>query len=205
MNHTTRIENINEPPPGVEYVHFHGFNSSRESSTGLALQGFLGEKLWRVEYDYIDPDIAYYALNDLLVRLLHSNSNLRLIGNSLGGFWANHFANKYGLKVVLINPCYQPSVLLQKYLGLNKNHHTQVTREMAQTQIDGFAKYEALGNQLVERVVIISGQDETIPPEENRKFFENWGKIITCPNEGHQFRDMPVLFAAVSSLGSDLA
>ena len=143
MNNFASIQTITELPMGIEYIHFHGFNSSKESS---------------------------------------------------------HFANKYGLPVVLINPCYQPSVLLQKYLGLNKNHHTTVTREMTQAHIDRFSKYEALENQLIARVVIISEQDETIPPSENIRFFAKSGKIITCPNETHQFRDMQTLFAAVTSL-----
>jgi uncharacterized protein len=200
MNSTTPTLEREMPSPQIEYVHFHGFNSSKESSTGVALQTFLGEKLLRVEYDYINPDRAFSYLNGLLEDLLKTQRNLRLIGNSLGGFWANHFANKYGLKVVLINPCYRPSVLLQKYLGENQNHKSHEIRVMEQGHIDAFRQYEVLENQFIERIVIISEKDETIPPLENIKFFKDCATIITCPNEGHQFGDMTTLFTAVSSL-----
>jgi predicted esterase YcpF (UPF0227 family) len=115
MHNTTQLSDAAPFKNKIEYVHFHGFNSTRESSTGLALQSQFGDKLWRMEYDYIDPDRAFDEMNTVLVPLIAQNLALKLIGNSLGGFWANYFGNKYSLSVVLINPCYQPSLLLQKY------------------------------------------------------------------------------------------
>ncbi len=200
MHNTTQLSDSAPLKNEIEYVHFHGFNSTRESSTGLALQSQFGEKLWRMEYDYIDPDHAFDQMDTFLVPLIAQNPALKLIGNSLGGFWANYFGNKYSLSVVLINPCYQPSLLLQKYLGANENHYTHEIRVMQQSQIDAFAKFELLKNQAIKRTVIISEKDETIPPLENIKFFENCATIITCPNETHQFRDMKTLFAAVAAL-----
>lgn len=47
-----------------------------------------------------------------------------LIGSSLGGFYATHVAERYGLRTVLLNPAVRPYELLQDYLGVQRNLYT---------------------------------------------------------------------------------
>jgi predicted esterase YcpF (UPF0227 family) len=47
-----------------------------------------------------------------------------LIGSSLGGFYATHVAERYGLKTVLLNPAVRPYDLLHDYLGVQRNLYT---------------------------------------------------------------------------------
>jgi len=47
-----------------------------------------------------------------------------LIGSSLGGFYATHVAERFGLKTVLINPAVRPYDLLHDYLGVQRNLYT---------------------------------------------------------------------------------
>ena len=47
-----------------------------------------------------------------------------LIGSSLGGFYATHVAERFGLKTVLLNPVVRPYDLLHDYLGVQRNLYT---------------------------------------------------------------------------------
>jgi hypothetical protein len=47
-----------------------------------------------------------------------------LIGSSLGGFYATHVAERFGLKTVLLNPAVRPYNLLHDYLGVQRNLYT---------------------------------------------------------------------------------
>jgi predicted esterase YcpF (UPF0227 family) len=47
-----------------------------------------------------------------------------LIGSSLGGFYATHVAERYGLRTVLLNPAVRPYELLHDYLGVQRNLYT---------------------------------------------------------------------------------
>jgi len=47
-----------------------------------------------------------------------------LVGSSLGGHYANHLAEKHGLKAVLINPAVTASLDLGLFVGDHANFHT---------------------------------------------------------------------------------
>jgi len=47
-----------------------------------------------------------------------------LIGSSLGGFYATHVAERFGLRAVLLNPAVRPHDLLHDYLGVQRNLYT---------------------------------------------------------------------------------
>ena len=47
-----------------------------------------------------------------------------LIGSSLGGFYATHVAERFGLRTVLLNPAVRPYDLLHDYVGVQRNLYT---------------------------------------------------------------------------------
>lgn len=47
-----------------------------------------------------------------------------LIGSSLGGFYATHVAERFGLRTVLLNPAVRPYDLLPNFLGVHRNLYT---------------------------------------------------------------------------------
>jgi predicted esterase YcpF (UPF0227 family) len=53
-----------------------------------------------------------------------SSDEPALIGSSLGGFYATHVAERFGLKTVLLNPAVRPHDLLHDYLGVHRNLYT---------------------------------------------------------------------------------
>lgn len=49
---------------------------------------------------------------------------LTLVGSSQGGHYANHLAEKYGLKAVLINPAVVTALDVGQFLGEHANFHS---------------------------------------------------------------------------------
>ncbi|MDP2834200.1 MAG: YqiA/YcfP family alpha/beta fold hydrolase [Pseudomonadota bacterium] len=107
-------------------IYIHGFNSSSQSGKARDLiswmveQG-LGEAC--VCPDLPDRPAAAIALLEGLIA--QSVGPAKLIGSSLGGFYATYLAEKHGLKAVLVNPCIGCHEKLADHVGsVQKNWHS---------------------------------------------------------------------------------
>jgi hypothetical protein len=108
------------------FIYIHGFNSSsqsgkaREMAAWMAARG-LGEA-------YACPDLPHrpaQAIALLEELIAGSRGPAKLIGSSLGGFYATWLAEKHDLKAVLVNPCVGCHAKLAEYLGQpQKNWHS---------------------------------------------------------------------------------
>ena len=58
------------------------------------------------------------------------------MGSSLGGFYATHLAEKYGLQAVLINPAVVAAIELERYLGPQTWLYTGESFDFTQQHID---------------------------------------------------------------------
>ena len=106
-------------------IYLHGFCSSpaswksrllEELMTGRGLGGhFHCPQLSPV------PDEAVASVS----RLIEAAAGpVTLVGSSLGGHYANHLAEKYGLKAVLINPATVDRLDLATFIGEHANFHS---------------------------------------------------------------------------------
>lgn len=107
-------------------LYIHGFNSSSRSGKALELGAWLEQRgLGEI---YVCPDLphrpaaAMALLEDLIARSKHP---VKLIGSSLGGFYATWLAEKHGLKAILVNPCVACHRKLAGMVGqTQKNWHS---------------------------------------------------------------------------------
>src|SRR6266542_1049392 len=53
-----------------------------------------------------------------------ATTTLTLVGSSLGGFYATHLAQRFGVRAVLINPALRPYDDLASYVGPQRNLYT---------------------------------------------------------------------------------
>ena len=89
----------------MQFIYLHGFQSSPMSKKGQQLEQYCTN----VEHaDVHLPDLnkpPEHVLRDVS-KLIESLplDQVRLVGSSLGGFYATYFVAKYGCPAVLINP-----------------------------------------------------------------------------------------------------
>lgn len=96
-------------------LFFHGFNSSNETNKFTCIKR--NKECTTVDYTNLKSVFEFY---DSRVRtLLSEYDKVVLCGHSLGGYFANHFANKYNLKALLINPCVRPAYYIKDYIDVS--------------------------------------------------------------------------------------
>ena len=105
-------------------LYIHGFNSSSRSSKAQQLKAWLAER--GREGEYRCPDLAHRPAQAIvqLEALLaeHKEEDVKLIGSSLGGFYATYLVERHGLKAALVNPAVHANVLLKAALGPQQNY-----------------------------------------------------------------------------------
>lgn len=110
---------------GSLILYLHGFCSSPASwksqllaeemaRRGMAAQFVCPQLSWA-------PDEAVASVSRLIEQ---AGGPVTLIGSSLGGHYANHLAEKHGLKAVLINPATVDRLDLAKFVGDHANFHS---------------------------------------------------------------------------------
>lgn len=107
-------------------IYIHGFNSSAQSGKAREMAAWMAERGLAEAYACPDlphrPAEAMALLEGLIAR---STGPAKLVGSSLGGFYATWLAEKHDLKAVLVNPCVGCHAKLAAYLDQpQKNWHT---------------------------------------------------------------------------------
>jgi predicted esterase YcpF (UPF0227 family) len=186
-------------------INIHGFNSTANSNTSRALKAHFGTQVVHsLEYDYINPEIAEKQLDAQIQNLDKLNNDLVLVGNSLGGFWANYFANKYSIQCVLINPSLNPYDSLVKYIGVNKNFHSGELRTLTQENIDSYRKYPVIDRPHLDKIVVIGAMDTTVDYNYTLSVLGKYHQVIIEPTEGHNFENKSIIIKAVSDMMTTL-
>lgn len=104
-------------------VYLHGFRSSSQSRKAR----LLGDALHALksDWEYVTPDLSFdpaIAMGQIETIIARSaKSALTLIGSSLGGFYAEVFAERFGCRAVLLNPSLAPYETLAAHVGRQTN------------------------------------------------------------------------------------
>lgn len=173
-------------------LYLHGFNSSPLSHKAQVLNDYLkrnglGERIIIPEI----PPVPVDAI-ELLQRLadeIAEHDGLALAGSSLGGFYATWLAEEYGCPAVLINPAVKPHVLLKKYLGENKNYHTDESWVLDESHIDQFRRlYIDTISRPQRYLLMLQTGDETL---DYREALEKYADCPSIVEQGgsHEFSD----------------
>lgn len=105
----------------MQIIYLHGFQSSPMSKKGQQLEQYCTN----VEHaDVHLPDLnkpPEHVLRDIskLIERLPLDQ-VRLVGSSLGGFYATYLVAKYGCPAVLINPAMRPWQLFEDLFGIEQ-------------------------------------------------------------------------------------
>ncbi len=106
-------------------IYIHGFNSSSRSGKAQELQAWMEAR--GLGEAYVCPDLSprpREAIAQLEALIRASRGPAKLVGSSLGGYYATWLAERFGLKAVLVNPCVACHEKLAREVGkLQKNWH----------------------------------------------------------------------------------
>ena len=173
----------------MKIIYLHGFNSDSNSTTIKSLRASIPD-LISISYDYINADVAYQQINSLVEKTLKADPELLMAGTSLGGFWANYFAQKFHLKCVIVNPALHPSVSLRKAVELSpiKNYNSGEERVFTYENADAYEKYEVEIISGISRTIVLGKNDEVIDYRKTQEAYRGKGKIILT-EEGHRIED----------------
>ena len=108
-------------------LYIHGFNSSSQAGKAQELKRWLEAR--QRGHEWFAPNLPHRPAQAIaLLSELIDNATTppKLIGSSLGGFYASHLVAKYHLKAALINPAVHPGLLLRELVGsVQKNWHDE--------------------------------------------------------------------------------
>jgi hypothetical protein len=197
-------------------VYLHGFRSSPQSVKATqfrrfvaTLPGALRPRLYVPELQH-RPALAIAGVADWIEREVGASGlpALTFVGSSLGGYYATHLAERYGVRAALINPAVRPYDDLQPYVGTQQNLYTGEAFEVTAAH---FAELRALAVGRITRpgryLLLVESGDEVLDYREAVAFYAGAWQYVRGGGD-HAFRDfeaqIPVIlkFAGVIGQGA---
>lgn len=102
------------------YIYIHGFNSSRESRSGIELAAILNQPVFCPEVDYSQPFETCLPNIEAQIFDACPHGDLCLMGTSLGAFYALQLRIPGLFRVIAWNPVVYPALQLEQFLGKNQ-------------------------------------------------------------------------------------
>ncbi len=186
-------------------IYLHGFNSSGASAKAKALRRLLQPIAVLAPSYHFDPPRAVEQLQSRIEDALKTETprdTLMLVGSSLGGFYAQYLARRYGCKLVLINPALDPIPALADYLGENTNFYTGVVYALEHRHLDALRPYYVVDpcRDPVPTLVLLDQGDELL---DHRIAFERYqacAEVLRFDGGDHQFQHLPEAIESIKTL-----
>ncbi|HWR79288.1 MAG TPA: YqiA/YcfP family alpha/beta fold hydrolase [Pseudomonas sp.] len=105
-------------------LYIHGLNSSPASTKAQQLLGAM-QRMGIADQLYL-PALHHHPRQAIaqLEAIIAGAGQPLLVGSSLGGYYATHLAQRYGLKMLLINPSVRPHRRFDHCLVMQTNYYT---------------------------------------------------------------------------------
>lgn len=161
-------------------LYIHGFNSTSGSSKAQQLKRWL-EAQGR-DSEWVCPDLPHQpaaAIAELSRLIETAKTPVKLIGSSLGGFYASVLAARYGLRAVLVNPAVHPQLLLRTALGAQKNWHTGEEYDFSPSHLNALAAMdEAAPAQPTNLLLLVETGDEVLDYRDAVAYYRDGHQIV---------------------------
>lgn len=167
----------------MKIIYFPGFGGNENSETyRKILEKYLDSKF--IVYDNISAECAFLQIQNQIQNCLSENP--LLIGQSLGGFWAEHFAIKYDLNSILINPSIEPEESLKKY-------------DLSDDDLNSFKKFKSREFSKKKISIILSKNDTVVNP---KPVLEKYKSLVDFKYvEGdHKLTEFETLFEEIKKM-----
>lgn len=169
-------------------LYLHGFLSLPESNKVRVLRKAASDGVRVLAPDLNVPPLeADGIISETIER--EGTQGLSVVGSSLGGFWAARAAVRYGLRCVLLNPCFNPWVFVSAHTGIQTVFGTNRTVDVKASAADELrALAQAVSPLAVapERTLVVLGTaDETLDWQAGAKAYAACRQVI-LPGEDHR-------------------
>jgi len=139
-------------------IFIHGFSSHGYGGKAKMLRAYFADK----QEDFIAPSLSYVPelAIQTLEELIAVCDDVKLIGSSLGGYYAMYLAEKHKLKAVLINPAMHSDKTLNRMLGQAPNFYDGSLFEWNESHLEMLKKYETgISDQSKIMLMVQKGDD----------------------------------------------
>jgi uncharacterized protein len=185
--------------------YLHGFASAGNGRKASALRQRFGPRNVLAPDLPVDPD-EVRALLDRLVGEC-AQSDVILVGTSLGGFYAWYMSQRWDGACVLANPRTRPSKTLGRKPGVYRNHVTdaELVVSCAFGQVWGAMEQEAWAKQQGARISLFLAQDDDVLAYQHADTdIQECSRRVILPDGGHRFeKHWDLVMNEVARLKSD--
>lgn len=161
-------------------VYLHGFNSTPDSHKARALRAYMDARglghLFACPVLPHRPADAVRAIEGEIARC--EPAELTLVGSSLGGFYATHYAEKYRCRAVLIQPAVFPYAGLEGMLGPQQNLHTGERYELTREHLEGWRSLAVERVDPERYLLLLETGDELLDWHEAARKYEGARMVI---------------------------
>jgi len=173
-------------------VYLHGFRSSPASIKATQLRDAVDAMPASCRPVLHIPDLQrgpFEAIAHVAALVTGAAGPVTVVGSSLGGFYATHVAERYGVRAVMINPAVRPYEDLQPYLGIQTNLYTGEAFEVTVTH---FAELRELRRARITRparyFLLVESGDEVLDYREAVAFYGGAWQYVRGGGD-HAFQD----------------
>ncbi len=179
-------------------LYVHGFNSSPLSVKAQQTKHYLLTNFPAVKFFCPQLASSPSAAIEQLIAIIDKQNSIeisrwRIIGSSLGGYFAGYLAEQYSCPTVLVNPAIKPYELLVDYLGQQVNPYTSEVYQVSVDHIQQLKSIEPVApaldsSQKNNYLVMVQTGDEVLNYQEAVDKYKNC-QLIVQEGGDHSFTD----------------
>ncbi|QWD73227.1 YqiA/YcfP family alpha/beta fold hydrolase [Polynucleobacter sp. UB-Raua-W9] len=165
-------------------VYLHGFRSSPRSSKAV-MTGEAIKALSTVNnpIEWYCPQLLASPQNsmDMVTEHIHLSKadHIVVIGSSLGGFYANYLAEKYGCKAVVLNPAVRAARELAPHVGMMTSYDNDEPFDFRPEYIDELKALQVERISNPSRYFLIAAKgDELLDWQEMTEFYQGAKQLV---------------------------
>ncbi len=165
---------------------FHGFGSAMPNAAYDKLYQAFAEHFSIIgfNYDYFDFEENDAAMEAIWQGLL-KNRNVVFAGTSLGGFWANYYAEKYGVeRVIMVNPVVKPAEQLRQFIGEYRAEKRDKDIIVTEEKVNRYADRTSPPKPGIDRLIFLSRDDKILDYQLAKDAYSDAGNTLTVFDEG---------------------
>lgn len=162
----------------MKLLYLHGFRSNPQSSKAVDVDAFCKQHHLP---EAVIPQLPFSPKEavHLCVSLIQEHQIDTVCGSSLGGFYAMHLAEKFGLRCAVINPAVTPWNELKDEHLKDRYNLEEISQEDSVTFLEELKLYFTPELTNLQRyLLLVATGDEVLDPDQMRTHFQSARQLV---------------------------